>query len=84
MLTSASPASTSADSTPHENGRDYVLTELPAEIAAPIRRWLCPANRRLRRLLAANRLAQGDGEAIGWLREAIDECDGGRRGGRPK
>ena len=73
VLTSASPASTGAS--PHENGRDYVISaaELPADFTAPIRRWLCPYNERLKDLLLSSGLVQADAE-MPWLAEALAAC----------
>jgi hypothetical protein len=68
VLSSASPAAT--DGSPHENGRTYVVSSAPDDVAVPLRAWLCPKNRQLRKLLERHRLvpsaqalAAGDVEA---------------------
>lgn len=77
VLSSASPAAT--DGSPHENGRTYVVSSAPEDVATPLRAWLCPKNRQLRKLLerhqltpSAEALASGDAEAA--------QANGGRGG----
>ena len=93
LLSQASPAAT--DGSPHENGRDYVVSSAPDDLVHALRTWLCPRNRQLARLLERHRLtpllpepAARKGEpasgrssrGLPWLTQALAEC--GSRTGR--
>ena len=84
VLSTASPAAT--DGSPHENGREYVVSKAPEDIAAPLRQWLCPRSRQLAKLLERHKLvpdlpepAASDGQSTGaigahrvrWLQQAL-------------
>ena len=88
VLSTGSPAAT--DGAPHENGREYVVTKAPDDVAAPLRQWLCPRNRQLAKLLERHKLTpalpepppkgeKGSSKAehgLPWLRKALAECAG--------
>ena len=74
VLSTASPAAT--DGSPHENGREYVVSKAPEDIAAPLRQWLCPRSRQLAKLLERHKLTPDlpGGNGLPWLRQALVEC----------
>lgn len=75
VLSAPSPAAT--DGSPHENGRAYVVSSAPEDVAAPLRAWLCPKNRQLAKLLERHKLTPS-GEALAAGDALAAQADGGK------